>query len=309
MSRTIAIPGGSGFLGTALGRALVARGDRVVVLTRGRAGVRDGIEHAHWDATTPGEWARHLDGADVVVHMTGKRVDCRPTRRNIAELVSSRVDPVRLVGRVMADLDSPPPVWVQAATLAVYGDTGDEVITEATPVSGVGRPQMVQVAMAWERAVAEATADVLRTVLCRIAVGIGGDDDPATARLATLVRLGAGGAVAGGQQWMSWIALDDLVRALVLAIDEPDLHGTVHLVSPNPVRNAELMATLRELMGRRVGLPATAWMTRIGAPLLGSDPALALTGRRAHPARLIDAGFEFATPDLRDALRIALAAT
>lgn len=292
------MPGGSGFLGRALASHLAARGHQVLVLTRGRAGVRNGVEFVHWDAAQLGDWVGALEGADAVVHLTGKRVDCRPTQHNIAELVRSRVEPVRLVGHALRTLSRPPAVWVQSATLAIFGDTGDELITEETPVSGVGPQHMVQVALAWERAFAEATEEIDRAVLLRIGVAIGGEDDPATRRLVTLARLGLGGPVAGGRQWLSWIALEDVLAGITRAIDEPTMRGLYHLTSPAPVRNRDVMSIFRVAADRRLGLPSPRWLTRLGAPLLGSDAELALTGRRAHPQRLSDEGFPWASTDL-----------
>lgn len=298
MSKRVVMPGGSGFLGHALARHLAIRGDEVVVLTRGRPGVRNGVGFVHWDGVQLGSWVGAVEGADAVVHLTGKRVDCRPTRQNIAALVRSRVEPVRLVGHALRTLAKPPGVWVQSATLAIFGDAGDELITEETPVSGVGPQQMVQVALAWERAFAEATEGLDRAVLLRIGVTIGGDDDPATRRLATLARLGLGGPVAGGRQWLSWIALEDVLAGMTRAIDEPTMRGLYHLTSPTPVRNRDVMAIFRAATDRRLGLPSPRLLTRLGAPLLGSDAQLALTGRRAYPQRLSDEGFRWASTDL-----------
>ena len=307
MSRRVVIPGGSGFLGRALSQQLVARGDDVVVLTRGRNEHRVGVTYVHWDAESLGPWVDCVSGADAVVHLSGKRVDCRPTRSNINELITSRVRPVQLVAAAVAATATPPPVWVQSSTLAIYGEGGDDLLDEAAPVSGVGPQQMVQVALAWEAAFAAATVDIPRAVLLRIGVTFGGDDDPATKRLAALVRLGLGGQVGHGRQWLSWIALDDVLNALLRAIDEPSMRGLYHLTSPNPVRNHEAMAAFRASLGRRVGLPAPAWLTRLGAPVLGSDPELALTGRRGYPRRLLDEGFVFTENDFETAVGRALA--
>jgi uncharacterized protein len=304
--RRVVIPGGSGFLGRAVAADRITRGDEVVVLTRGPAGARDGVRHVHWDAATLGGWTRELEGADAVVHLCGRRVDVRSSPSNLRELVRSRVDTVRLVGRALGMVAAPPPTWVQAGTVAVHGDAGDRVIDDSTPVPTVGPPQMTGVARAWEQAFRQATATVPRRVLLRMAVAIGGDD-PATAQLAQLTRLGLGGPVGGGRQWVSWIALPDLVRVLSRAIDDATVTGTYVVASPRPVTNRELMATLRGLHGRRVGLPAPASATRLGAWLLGSDGSLALTGRRAVPTRLLAEGFRFEVPEVEDALRGALA--
>lgn len=300
------LPGGSGFLGSALAPLLVERGDEVVVLTRGSDGTRDGVRRVHWDGRTLGPWVDELDGADVVVHLAGKRVDCRPRRANVDELVRSRVEPVRLVGEAVRAVARRPTTWVQLSTLAIHGDTGDDVVDESDPPDGIGPRQMVTVALAWEQAFRWAAAPIERTVLLRPAIAFGGADDPATARLVQLVRLGLGGPVGGGEQWVAWIGLDDLLRIMLRAIDDPAMEGLYVAVAPTAVTNAEMMATFRRLVGRRVGLPSPAPITRIGAWLLGSDPALALTGRRGHPTRLLDEGFTFETTDFEDAARAAL---
>lgn len=305
MARRIVVPGGTGFLGRHLGAALVARGDEVIALTRGPAGIRDGIRHVSWDARTLGPWVSELADADAVVHLSGKRVDTRPTRRNLDELVRSRADTVRLVGDALEQVATPPPVWIQSATLAIHGDGGDRVIDDRTPPPADGPPQMTGVATAWERAYEAATSSVPRRVLLRMGVAIGGRD-PATAQLARLARLGLGGPIGGGRQWVSWIALEDLQRVLLRVIDDVTAHGTYAVTSPEPITNAEMMATVRKLVGRRVGLPTPAALVRVGALALGSDPALALTGRRAVPRRLLDEGFEFAVPRFEDAARAAL---
>jgi uncharacterized protein (TIGR01777 family) len=304
----IVIPGGTGYVGSALAPRLVAAGHDVVVLTRGHPDTVDGVRRVHWDGRTTGPWVQELDGAAAVVHLAGRRVDCRPTRSNVDELIASRVDSVRVVGEALRALAVPPPTWVQLATLAIHGEGGDELITEQTVPSGLGPRQMVTVALAWERAVDWASAPCRRSVLLRAGIAIGGEDDPATQRLAQLVGLGLGGAVAGGQQWVSWLAEGDLLRIVERALDEQvAMDGLYNATAPTPVTNAQMMATYRDALGVRVGLPAPAIATRVGAWLLGSDPALALTGRRAVPHRLLDEGFRFQTTDLAEAVETALA--
>lgn len=303
--RRIVLPGGSGYLGRHLAERLVARGDEVVVLTRSPSSTRGGVRFVQWDAQTIGDWAGELDGADAVVHLAGRRVDVRPTRHNIEELIRSRADSVALVGAALATVATPPPVWVQVATLAIFGDAGDQVIDENSVPPSDGPRQMVTVARAWETAFAEATADVDRAVLLRCAVAIG-PNDPALEQLTRLVRFGLGGRIASGRQWVSWIALPDLLDVFVRAIDGPDMEGLYHVTAPRPITNAEMMATLRRIHGRRFGLPSPALVTKVGAWALGSDPGLALTGRRGVPRRLTDEGHTFAFPDFESAAREAL---
>lgn len=304
----IVLAGGSGYLGRHLSRMLVARGDDVVVLTRGRATTVDGVRYVHWDGVTLGPWAAELEGAHAVVHLAGKRVDARPTRRNVDELIRSRVQPVRVVGEAVRACDVPPGVWVQLSTLAIHGDSGDRLLDESVLPTGIGPRQMVTVALAWETAFRQASREIDRTVLLRPGIALGGDDDPATARLRQLCRLGLGGPVAGGRQWVSWLALGDLLRIIVRAIDRDDVHGLYLATAPEPVTNAEMMRTYRRHLHRRVGLPAPAVATKVGAWLMGSDPALALTGRRGVPRRLLDEGFTFETTSFDDAVATALAA-
>ncbi len=261
-----------------------------------------------WDAESIGPWVSELDGADAIVHLTGRRVDVRGTKRNIDELISSRVQPVRVVGEAIERCATPPRVWVQSSSLAVYGDGGDAVLDEHSTPTGIGPREMVTVCLAWEGAFHQASAAVERTVLLRMGIGLGGRNDPATAKLAQLVRFGLGGRVGSGRQWVSWVGLDDLLAAMILAIDDDTMTGTYHVTSPNPVTNAEMMSTYRRLLGRRIGLPSPAWLARIGAPILGSSASLALTGRRVVPTRLLERGFTFELPDFESAARRALGA-
>ena len=304
----VVIPGGSGYLGKALTERLVARGDEVVILTRGPETMGEGWRTVRWDAATLGSWTAELAGADAVVHLTGRRVDTRSTRRNVDELITSRVGPVALVGEAIRRLEAPPPVWVQASSLAIFGDTGDRMIDEQTVPSGLGPREMVTVCLAWEAAFHQATEDVDRAVLLRVGIGLGGPGDPATRRLATLVRLGLGGRVAGGCQWVSWAHVDDVIDAFLRALDQP-MNGLYHVTAPNPISNADMMAVYRRLLGVRLGLPSPGLLARVGAPLLGSSAALALTGRRCVPTRLEQEGFEFGHTDFEATARHALERT
>lgn len=277
------------------------------MLTRGAPVSGQGWEAVHWDGVSIGDWVRVLDGADAIVHLSGKRVDCRPTKRNLAELISSRVSPVLAVGQAWEEARQPPPVWVQLSSLARYGDGGDTTIDESTAPFAEGPPQMVQVCREWEEAYAKATRVVSRTVLLRAGVSIGGTEDPATERLVWLVRAGLGGKVGTGRQWVSWVSQDDFLAVLVRAIDDEPMAGLYHVTSPGPIRNEEMMATYRRLVGRRFGIPSPRLVTEIGARILGSDPALALTGRRAVPTRLLEEGYEFVIPDFEQAAQKAIA--
>lgn len=289
----VVLAGGSGALGRRIAASFAADGAEVVVLTRT---VRQGLPYRQvtWD----GPWAGELAGA-VLVNLAGELVDRRPTAANVALLTRSRVEPTLALKRAAATLDTPPAVWVQASTLAIYGDGGDTVLTEASPAAD-GPAQMAGVARAWEAAAAEAPAD--RQVVLRAGVVLD-RHTPALDRLTGLARWGLGGRVGSGRQWVSWLHIDDLLAVVRRAVDDPAMSGVLHATSPEPVRNADLMAGLRTVLGRPPAPPTPEPLVRLGAMLLRTDPALALTGRRCVPARLREAGFEFAHPELVPALR------
>ncbi len=184
------------------------------------------------------------------------------------------------------------------STLAIYGDGGEAVLDEsAAPADGP--PQMAGVARAWEAAASGARAD--RQVVLRTAVVLD-RGTPALDRLTGLVRCGLGGRVGSGRQWVSWLHVADLLAVVRRSLDDATLSGVVHATSPHPVRNAELMAALRHALRRPLAPPTPAPVVRLGAAVLRTDPALALTGRRCVPTRLLDAGFTFAHPRLGPAL-------
>jgi len=240
--------------------------------------------------------------------MTGKRVDTRPTKANIDELIRSRESTVRLVGEVIAQMDAPPRSWVQLSSLAIFGDAGDTVITESTPPPLDGPRQQVEVCRRWEAAYEEAAKEIERRVLLRPAIAIGGVGDPATAQLTRLAKLGLAGPVAGGRQWVSWIGADDMFDLLERAVVDSSMDGLYHLASPRPVTNSEMMAAYRKAVGRGFGLPSPALITRIGATLLGSDPGLAITGRRCVPERLLNEGYEFQSLSFEESVAAAVRA-
>jgi uncharacterized protein (TIGR01777 family) len=296
----VVVAGGSGALGRRLCDDLAGRGHEVVVLSRNpRPGAH---RQVHWDGVSVGPWAAELAGA-AVVNLAGELVDLRPTPRNIALLTSSRVQPTLALRAAAEALDAPVPVWLQASTAAIHGDAGEAVVDEDTPPAD-GPPQMTDVARAWEEAAAGARAD--RQVVLRTSVVLD-RDTPALDRLVTLTRLGLGGRIASGRQWISWLHIADwlAIARWSLGIDDepaPPPSGVLVASAPHPVRNAELMAALRSHLHRPPAPPTPAALVRLGAVLLRTDPALALTGRRAVSRRLAETGFRFRYPTLDEAL-------
>lgn len=281
----------------------------MTVLSRNPRATVKGATVVAWDGVAVGAWASVLEDADAIVHLAGKRVDTRPTARNIDELRQSRVYPVRAMGLAWQRAHNPPPVWIQLSSLAIYGNAGEAVLTERAPVPDAGYRQMVGVCRAWEAAFQEVARDVPRRVLLRPGITIGGRGDPATERLALLTRLGFGGPVGSGRQWVSWIGRRDAIAVLCRAIDDATMTGTYHVTAPDAVRNMEMMAAFRTALGKDWGVASPELLATIGAWVLGSDPALALTGRRGFPERLLASGFVFQERSFEATVREAIASS
>jgi uncharacterized protein (TIGR01777 family) len=304
----IVIAGGSGFLGTSLAAYLTERGAEVVVLTRGKAKVRGAVQHIHWDARTLSDWQNVLDGATALVNLAGRSVDCIKSPDHRDEILRSRVEATRVLGQAVRNVANPPPVWIQMSTAHIYGDPPELTCTEDSPLGCGLAPH---VGRAWEEAFRASVLPNQRGVVLRTSFVNGrnrGAGAGALDRLRTVVRLGLGGRVGTGRQGISWIHEHDLNRIVERAILNPAMHGAYIASSPNPVPQVDFMRALRRTMRMPIGLPASAWMVRLGAHyLLRTDPELALYGRYVIPQRLLNEGFEFCFGQIHDALREALA--
>ena len=302
----IVIPGGSGQIGTLLSRAFHAAGHEVVVLSRQPR--RADWRTAEWDAETPDDWTAELEGADAVINLAGRSVNCRYTAENRRLIMESRVKSTRIVGEAIAQASHPPRVWLQASTATLYAHRYDAPNDEATGLIGGSEPKApstwrfsVDVARAWEQALNDSVTPRTRKVLMRSAMIMSPDRGGIFDTLLNLVRLGLGGRVGDGRQYVSWIHDQDFVRAVSWLIEHEELAGVVNLASPNPLPYAAFMRTLRSAWGMPVGLPATRWMVEIGTFLLRTESELVLKSRRVIPGRLLQAGFTFQYPTWKEA--------
>jgi uncharacterized protein (TIGR01777 family) len=302
----IIIPGGSGQIGTMLAQDFVANGNEVVVLSRkpGTAPWRI----CPWDGETVGDWTSEIDGADAVINLAGRSVDCRYHAKNRRLIKDSRVNSTRAVGQAIARSVRPPRVWLQASTATIYAHRFDAPNDEATGLLGGSEENApdtwrfsIEVAKAWEEAANEAIVPGTRKILLRSAMTMSPERGGVFDVLLRLVRWGLGGANGGGRQFVSWIHDRDFIRAVYFLIDHAELEGPVNLASPNPVPNADFMRTLRETWGIGFGLPAAKWMLEIGAFFLRTETELILKSRRVAPGRLLQSGFEFQFPTWTEA--------
>lgn len=297
------LPGGSGQVGTVLARALARDGHEVVVLSRTDAR-GDGARVVGWNARTIGPWAAEIDGADIIVNLAGRSVNCRYTAANRWSILNSRVDSTRVIGEAIAAATRPPRVWLQSSTATIYAHRLDAPNDERTGILGgqeIGAPDTwrfsIDVARAWEEALDAAQTPHTRKVAMRSAMVMSPDPGGIFDTLRTLARRGLGGAAAGGRQYISWIHHEDFVRAVGWLVEHDDIHGPVNVAAPNPLPNREFMRDLRRSCGIRVGLPATKLMLEAGAILMRTETELVLKSRRVVPGLLLEHGFSFHHPD------------
>ena len=304
----IVIPGGSGQVGQILARHFHAQGHAVTVLSRSHQPAPWKV--VVWDGLTRGDWIASLEQSDVCINLAGRSVNCRYTSANRRDIYDSRVRSTLVLNEVIASLQQPPRIWLNASTATIYRHSLDRAMDESTGELGgneAGAPDTwnfsIQVAKAWEEAFFSKPTPLTRKVALRSAMTFSPDRGGVFDVLLTLVRYGLGGTSGKGTQFVSWIHETDFIRAIEFLIAREDFSGVVNLASPNPLPNREFMRDLREVWGTRFGLSASEWMLEIGTWLMRTETELVLKSRRVVPGRLLDAGFQFQFPDWPAAVR------
>lgn len=294
----IIIPGGSGQVGTVLARHFHAAGHQVIVVSRRVHSAPWRV--LQWDGQSLGPWAKELEGAEVLINLAGRIVNCRYNYKNRCEIWASRSRSVRILGKALEQLALPPRVWLQAGTATIYEHRFDAPNDEFTGIIGGTEDNSpdkwrfsIDVARAWEGEFQLIEVPKTRKVILRSAMTMSPDRGGVFDYLLWLVRVGLGGAAGSGKQYISWIHDVDFIRAIEFLLENESLSGPVNLASPNPLPNAEFMEALRKVWGRRFALPVQEWMLEIGALFLQTESELVMKSRRVIPGRLLDAGFKF----------------
>jgi uncharacterized protein (TIGR01777 family) len=305
----IAIMGGTGQVGTTLARAFYKDGHEILVF--GRQPPKPAPWRTEpWNPANVDLWSKKLDGIDVLINLAGRSVNCRYTPKNRKEILDSRIESVRALGRAISTASRPPRLWLQASTATIYAHTYGAPYDEASGVIGGTEPDApdtwrfsIEVATAWERAFDEVQSSQIRKVKLRSAMTMTPDRGGIFDTLLALVRRGLGGTSGDGRQYISWIHETDFVRAIYFLIERDDIDDVINLSSPNPLPNREFMADLRRAWGTNIGLPSAKWMLDIGAVFLRTETELILKSRRVIPGRLLSEGFSFTYSEWPDAAR------
>jgi uncharacterized protein (TIGR01777 family) len=308
--KRIVIAGGSGFLGRALTAYFHERGYAITILTRSPKAPANGAREIAWDARTVGDWARELEGAKAIINLVGRSVNCRYHERNRRLIMESRVRSTRAIGEAISVCKTPPPVWLNASTATIYKHTFGPAWDESGEIGWMPEARdefSIEVATAWERTLNEMPTSGTRKIAMRAAMVLGTGENSVFPVMLRLTRFGLGGATGNGKQFVSWVHEMDFCRAVEWLIAHDELSGTVNIASPNPITNAEMMRTFRDVCDMPIGLPATKWMLEIGAFFLRTEPELIIKSRRVISRRLPESGFTFRFPFLRQALEDLLA--
>ncbi|WP_316802168.1 TIGR01777 family oxidoreductase [Pedobacter nototheniae] len=295
----IILVGGNGYVGGVLASHFSEIADEVIILSR-KAGTPDrNIKTILWDGKTRGAWENEFAGADLLVNLCGKNVNCRYTEKNKKEIINSRLIPTKLIGEVINGMDNPPKLWINVTSATIYRHAEDHPQDEFKGEIGYGFS--IDVCKRWENSFFESTTPNTRKIALRMGI-VMGRKDGAFPRLLNLVKLGMGGKQGDGKQYVSWIHEQDVALSIEWLIDQPQINGVVNCTAPEAVKNETLMKTIRKVYGMPIGLPAPAWLLEIGARLIGTETELILKSRWVKPTVLMENGFIFQYGKLENAI-------
>lgn len=291
----VVIAGGSGFMGRYLETRFIDDGHSVVILTREPKYKND----IYWDGENLGNWTSILEGADVLINLAGKSVDCRYTKANKAAIFSSRLKSTSILGMALKSLTNPPSIWINSSTATIYEHSLFIPNDEETGIVGSGFS--VEVAKAWEKTFFDFTLNNTRKVALRTAIVLG-DKGGALVPMKRLTKLGVGGKMGKGNQMVSWVHQEDVYRAILFITSNADVSGVVNVSTPNPVTNSVFMKALQKAVGISFGLPHFKILLEIGAFLIRTETELILKSRFVLPTKLTKLGFKFKYDRVEDAL-------
>lgn len=286
----IIIAGGSGFIGTYLANYFAELNHEIIILSRNYHLPKKNITYLMWDGKTISDWAKALNGADLLINLAGKSVNCRYTAKNKAEILNSRLNANRVLGIAVQQTKLPPKIWFNAASATIYRHAEDRPMDEFT--GETGSDFSMDVCHAWEKSFYALALPETRKVILRMSITIG-TNGGVYKRFKNLVLAGLGGKMGYGNQMMSWIHVEDIARAILFITEKENFNGIVNVTSPYPVSNAEFMSSIRKSLHVTFGLPTPKWLLKIGAKIIDTETELILKSRWVIPQKLMSAGFTF----------------
>jgi uncharacterized protein (TIGR01777 family) len=297
--KKLIIAAGTGFLGQALVNNFKNKFEEIVILTRGKSQIINGIKYVNWNAKSFSGWEKELENATVLINLAGKSVDCRYTKENKKEILWSRIKSTKVLNEAVLNCKNPPKHWLNSSTSTIYRFSLDKEMDEAN--GEIGNDFSINVALSWEKAFFKTeTPNTLKTAL-RTSIVLGKNGGAFTP-LKTLAKIGFGGKQGKGNQFISWIHEDDFVRAIDFIL-EKEITGVINIVSPKPIRNTDFMQKLRKAVGFPFGIPMNKFFLEIGSFFIRTETELVLKSRNVIPKRLLDNGFKFKFGDIDDTFR------
>ncbi len=303
----IVIPGGSGQVGQILTRAFLKEGQEVLILSRSSNKSKKG-RFVAWDAESIGPWAKELEGAEVLINLAGRSVNCRYNKHNQRVIKESRIHSTRILWEAIKELENPPRLWINASTATIYRHSLDKDMDEETGELGGNEPGAppkwnfsIDVAKSWEDEFFKENRPNVRQVAIRSAMTMSPDKGGIFDVILGMVRVGLGGTNGSGKQYVSWVHEFDFVNAIKFIIDHEEIDGVINICSPNPLPNNDFLKSIRKAWGIPFGLPAFEWQLEIGAIFMRTETELILKSRRVVPGRLQKLGFEFQYPNWHEA--------
>lgn len=290
----IVIAGGTGFLGKALQKYFLVKGNEVLVLTR-RPKEPNEIQ---WDAINIGEWIEVLAHADVLINLTGKCVDCRYTEENKRAILESRVKSTEVLQKAINLCKNPPGVWLNSSSATIYIHADTQVMDEDNGI--IGDDFSMNICKNWEKAFFEDTTVPIRKVALRTSIVLG-NEGGGFPKMKMISRLGLGGKQGNGEQMMSWVHEKDFCRAIEFIIEHPELTKKVNIATPNPLKNEEFMKRLRRSTGMPVGINSPVFLLELASLFIRTETELLLKSRNVYPKRLLESGFQFEFPTINQA--------
>ena len=297
--KTIVITGANGFLGSSLIEYFSQRFKVVAISRKVIPSTHPNVKSIEWDGKTLGSWVDSLEGAELLINLAGKSVNCRYTTENKAAILSSRIESTRVLGQAIELCTNPPKTWINMASATIYDHTMDKTNTETT--GKIGNGFSVDVCKAWEQEFLKFSNVKYRQIILRTSIVLG-NNGGAFVPLKRLTQFGLGGRMGKGNQYISWIHIADFCDAISFLMENHSCGGIYNIASPKAVRNTAFQSRLQQAIGIPFGIRQPEWLLKLGARIIGTETELLLKSRFVYPERLLEAGFQFKYERIEDCL-------